>query len=415
MPKKLLSLVLRLLIVAAIAAAGWYGWTQWQKSKVKPLEERVQIEEVSRGTLVQAVTANGTINPVVIVNVGTQVSGTVKKLHADFNHQVVAGQILLELDPTLFRAAVEQSRGDLGVAEAAFRLALANEKRIRELLAQEYVTRQELDQAIQAREAAAAQKRIAQGRLARDEANLAFSVIRSPVSGIVVSRQVDVGQTVAASFQTPTLFQIAQDLTRMQINTNVAEADIGKIKVDMPVTFTVDAFPGRSFEGSIRQIRLNPIIEQNVVTYNAVVGVNNADLVLMPGMTAYISVVVDTRDDVLLVPAAALRFRPKEAGGSGNGNGGGSVSGSGRAAGGGNGTAPPERPGKGGKDKGPRVYVVQGEEMKPVSVKTGISDGKMVEIVGGDLKAGDRIAVQNRATGGPGGGGGAGGSRMRAF
>ncbi len=414
MPKKLISLLIRLLVVAALAAAAWYGWMQWQKSKVKPLEERVQIEEVTRGTLVQAVTANGTINPVVIVNVGTQVSGTVKKLHADFNHQVDAGQVLLELDPTLFRAAMEQSRGDLGVADAAHRLALANEKRIRELLAQEYVTRQELDQAIQARDAAAAQKRIAQGRLARDEANLAFSVIRSPVSGIVVSRQVDVGQTVAASFQTPTLFQIAQDLTRMQINTNVAEADIGKVKVDMPVTFTVDAFPGRSFEGKIRQIRLNPIIEQNVVTYNAVVGVDNADLALMPGMTAYISVVVDTRNDVLLVPAAALRFRPKEAGGN-SGSGGGSGAGSSGGGSSGSGGAPAERPGKGGKDKGPRVFVVQGEEMKPVSVKTGISDGKMVEIVGGELKAGDRIAVQNRATGGPGGGGGAGGSRMRAF
>lgn len=402
MSRKLVSLLVRLVVLAALVAGAWYGWARWQKSQVKPLEDRIQIEEVTRGPLTQAVTANGTINPVVIVNVGTQVSGTVKVLHADFNSRVEKGQVLLELDPTLFRAAVEQSRGDLGVADAAYRLAQSNEQRIRQLHAQEYVTRQELDQAVQARDTAAAQRRIAQGRLARDEANLTFSVIRSPVSGIVVSRQVDIGQTVAASFQTPTLFQIAQDLTRMQINTNVAEADIGKIRTGMDVNFTVDAFPGRDFRGTIKQIRLNPIVEQNVVTYNAVVGVENDDLSLMPGMTAYISVVVETREDALFVPTAALRFKPRE-------NGAGSP----------NGSAPerpgrPEAGGKSGKDRGPKVYVVRGEQMVPVPVKTGISDGKHVEIVGGELKAGDRVAVQYRATGG-GGGSGAAGGRMRAF
>lgn len=399
MSRKLVSLLVRLVVIAAIAAGAWYGWKHWQQSQVKPLEERIQIEEVERGPLAQSVTANGTLNPVVIVNVGTQVSGTVKTLNADFNSRVQKNDVLLELDPTLFRAAVEQSRGDLGVADAAFRLAVANEQRIRQLFAQEYVTRQELDQAVQARDAAAAQRRIAQGRLARDEANLAFSVIRSPVSGIVVSRQVDIGQTVAASFQTPTLFEIAQDLTRMQINTNVSEADIGKLRTGMDVTFTVDAFPGRSFRGAIRQIRLNPIVEQNVVTYNAVVEVENDDLALMPGMTAYISVVVDSRDDALLVPAAALRFKPRE-------NGPGSPSG-----------ASPDRPGraesggKPGKDRGPKVHVVRDEQIVPVPVQTGLSDGKYVEIIGGELKPGDRVAVQYRATGGSG----AAGGRMRAF
>jgi len=405
MSRKIVSLLVRLIVLAALAGGAWYGWTHWQKSQVKPLEDRVQIEEAARGPITQAVTANGTINPVVIVNVGTQVSGTVKVLHADFNSHVEKGEVLLELDPTLFRAAVEQSRGDLGVADAAFRLAQLNEQRIRQLYQQEYVTRQELDQAVQARDTAAAQRRIAQGRLARDEANLAFSVIRSPVSGIVVSRQVDIGQTVAASFQTPTLFQIAQDLKRMQINTNVAEADIGKIRTDMDVNFTVDAFPGRDFRGTIKQIRLNPIVEQNVVTYNAVVGVENDDLSLMPGMTAYISVVVETREDALIVPTAALRFKPREngAGGAGGANG----------ASGGTAERPnrPEGAGKPGKDRGPKVYVVRGEQMVPVPVKTGISDGKHVEIVGGELKAGDRVAVQYRAAGGSG----AAGGRMRAF
>lgn len=379
MTKTLRNWLIRLVVLLLIAAGAYAGWRYWQTANVKTLDERYQFEELAKGDVTQTVTANGTLNPVVLVNVGTQVSGTVRKLYADFNSTVKAGQVLLELDPTLFRAAVEQSRGNVANATAALKLAQANEARMRELFGQEYVSRQDLDAALQAREAAEAQLRTAKGQVARDEANVGYSVIRSPVSGIVVSRQVDIGQTVAASFQTPTLFQIAQDLSVMQINTNVAEADVGKIRIDQPVRFTVDAFPGRRFEGKVSQIRLSPIIQQNVVTYNVVVAVDNRDLKLMPGMTAYIYIDVDKREDVLLVPSSALRFRPRDVPPEPK-----------KAAAP---AAPGEKKQRGG---GARVYVAQGEKLVPVTIQAGLSDGKMVEVTGGELKAGDRVATQNR-------------------
>ena len=397
--RRIARIAIRVAILAAIAAAAYVGWRYWQHSNVVPLTERYQIEEIGRGNITQTVTANGTLNPVVLVNVGTQVSGTVRKWYADFNATVKEGQILLELDPTIFRAAVEQSRGNVATAAAALKLAQVTETRLAGLLAQEYVSRQDVDNAVQAREAAQAQLRTARGQLARDEANLGYSVIRSPVSGVVVSRQVNIGQTVAASFQTPTLFQIAQDLTRMQIDSFVPEADIGKIREDMPVRFTVDAFPGRRFEGRVRQVRLNPTTQQNVVTYDTVVLVDNADKLLMPGMTAYISIDIDQRDDVVIVPAAALRFRPRD--------------------------LPPEpkKPSVDrdrGKPKAPsaRVYVVRDDKLVSITIHTGISDGKQVEVKGVELKVGDRVATQNRildtAPGTAGNQGGAA-SRVRAF
>jgi len=287
---------------------------------------------------------------------------------------VTAGQILLELDPTTFRAAVEQTSGNVANAEAALKLARANEQRTRELFGLEYVSKQDLDQAIQAREAAQAQLRTARGQLAKDQANLAYSIIRSPVSGVVVSRQIDVGQTVAASFQTPTLFQIAQDLTQMKIDSNVAEADIGKMRIGLPVRFTVDAFPGQGFEGKVKQIRLNPVNQQNVVSYDVVVAVSNPDLKLMPGMTAYVRFVIDEHRNVLLIPNAALRFRPHD----------------------------PERDGKrpangkrAPKPPGPRVFVLRDDTIVPVPVQTGITDGRYTEVIGGELKVGERVVLED--------------------
>jgi len=350
------------------------GWAYWRNSSQMPLEQRYQLEEIAKGDITQTVSANGTLNPVVLVNVGTQVSGTVKKLYADFNSKVSAGQILLELDPTTFRAAVEQASGTVASAEAALKLARANEQRSRELFALEYVSKQDLDQAVQIREAAQAQLQTARGQLAKDRANLAYSIIRSPVSGVVVSRQIDVGQTVAASFQTPTLFQIAQDLTQMQIDTNVAEADIGKIRIAQPVRFTVDAFPGRRFEGNVKQIRLNPINQQNVVTYDVVVAVSNPDLRLMPGMTAYVSFVIEERSNVLLAPNAALRFKPRDA------------------------ERDAKRPGNGkrpAKSSGPRIYVLRADGITPVPLQAGITDGRYTEVLGGDLKVGDRVVLED--------------------
>jgi HlyD family secretion protein len=373
--RRLTSYLLRigvLLLAAAIAVA---GWAYWRKGSEKPLEQRYQLEEIAYGDLTQTVTANGTLNPVVLVNVGTQVSGTVKKLYADFNSKVSAGQILLELDPTTYRAAVEQSSGNVASAEAALKLARANEQRSRELFGLEYVSKQDLDQAIQAREAAQAQLQTARGQLAKDRANLQYSIIRSPVSGVVVSRTIDVGQTVAASFQTPTLFQIAQDLSQMQIDTNVAEADIGKIKIAQPVRFTVDAFPGKRFEGKVRQIRLNPINQQNVVTYDVVVAVSNPELILMPGMTAYVSFVVAEHSNVLLVPNTALRFKPLSAVRDGK--------------------RPAGNRDKTDKKPAGKVYAVRGDGIEPLTVEVGISDGRYSEVLGGEIKAGDRVVLED--------------------
>jgi HlyD family secretion protein len=373
---RLRSNLLRAGLLVLVVAIAFGGWAYWRKSAQTPLEERYQLEEIAYGDLTQTVSANGALNPVVLVNVGTQVSGTVKKLYADFNSKVSAGQILLELDPTTYRAAVEQSTGSVANAEAALKLARANEQRTRELFALEYVSKQDLEQSIQAREGAQAQLQTARGQLAKDRANLAYSIIRSPVSGVVVSRQVDTGQTVAANFQTPTLFQIAQDLTQMQIDTNVAEADIGKIQIAQPVRFTVDAFTGSRFEGKVKQIRLNPINQQNVITYDVVVAVSNPDLKLMPGMTAYVSFVIQERSNVLLVPNAALRFKPRDTERNGKRPG----------------TAKRERS---AKPTGARVFVVRTDGITPVPVQIGITDGRYSEVVSGDLKAGDRVVLED--------------------
>ena len=289
----------------AAAAAIW-----WFMPKTSSAAGRYSTVQVERGAITQSVAANGTLNPVVLVSVGSQVSGIVKKLYADFNGKVKANQILLELDPTLNRAQLQQSQANLASAQASLDLAQANEARTRGLFAQEYVTRQDLDVAVQALKAARAQFDIAQAQVVRDRRNLDNTVIRSPVSGVVVSRLVDVGQTVAASLQTPTLFQIAQDLSHMQIDTSYAEADVGNIRVGQHASFRVDAFPNRTFHGEVRQVRLNPTTQQNVVTYDVVVSVDNQDQVLLPGMTAYVNIVIAQRQDVLTVPNAALRFRP---------------------------------------------------------------------------------------------------------
>ena len=300
-----------MLISAAclVALGGYYAYAT--RGAANP-EQRYKTHVLTRGDVTQTVSANGTLNPVTLVSVGTQVSGTVKKLHVDFNHQVKAGQVLAELDDAIYSAQVRQSDASMASAQASLQLARANETRMKSLFKEEYVSRQELDQAVQAREAAEAQARLARAQNDRDRANLGYSVIRSPVSGVVVDRQIDVGQTVAASFQTPTLFKIAQDLTQMQIYTTFAEADIGAIRVDQPVRFNVDAFPNRSFSGKVKQVRLNPTTQQNVVTYNVVVAVENPEQVLLPGMTAYVSIVVAQKKAVLLVPNTALRFKPTE-------------------------------------------------------------------------------------------------------
>jgi len=360
-------------LIVLLIALGAGGYFYWQKSHAPSLEERYKTQALETGEVTQTVSANGTLNPVVLVNVGTQVSGTVKKLHVDFNDRVSAGQMLAELDPALFQAQVGSSEANVSNAQASLELALANEMRMRELFRQEYVSRQELDQTVQALKSAHAQLALARAQLRKDRTNLGYSVIRSPVSGVVVSRVIDIGQTVAASFQTPTLFTIAQDLSKMQIDSSFAEADVGNIRVGQAVRFTVDAFPNRTFHGVVKQRRLNPTTLQNVVTYDVVVAVDNPEQILMPGMTAYVNITIAQRKNVLLVPNTALRFKPVDAAPK-NGK--------------------PRSKEERKKALGGTVYVLANDKLKPVRIGTGITDNKFTEVVSGDLKAGEQVVTE---------------------
>jgi HlyD family secretion protein len=360
-------------IALMLAIAG--GIVAYRQFYAAPSEQQYRTQAVEKGEVKQVVSANGTINPVSLVNVGTQVSGTVKNLYVDFNSKVVKGQVLLELDDALLAAQQKQSLANVQSAAASLELATANEARMRHLFEQEYASRQEMDTAVQARKAADAQLQSARATVEKDQANLANTVIRSPVSGVVVDRSVDVGQTVAASLQTPTLFKIAQDLSKMQIDANFAEADIGSIRVGQTVRFTVDAFAGQNFKGEVRQIRLSPTIQSNVVTYDVVVNVDNPEQILMPGMTAYVSIAVQERKDVLLVPNASLRFKPANLDATKRG--------SGEASNG-----KPKRDAFSGT-----VYVLQGGVPVPVTVSLGITDNRNTEVVGGEIKAGDQVVV----------------------
>lgn len=363
--------------------------------------------KVERGSILSAVSATGTLNAVVTVQVGTQVSGTLAKLYVDYNSPVKKGQPIAQIDPALLGAAVQQATGNVLSAEAGLakaRVTLADTKRTltrnRQLLEQGIVAQSDLDSAQTAYDAAqagvsAAEASLVQskGALKQAQTNLTYSTIRSPVEGIVVSRSVDVGQTVAASFQTPTLFTIAQDLTKMQIDTSVDESDISRVKLGQPATFTVDAYPDQQFTGTVVQIRNAPVVNQNVVTYVTVIAVDNRDLRLKPGMTANVSVQTQKKDAVLKLPSAALRFKPKP--------------GKDEKAGPPR-TASQDSSGAAGKPpvgaaldrkKGPsqKVYLLKGGKPVPVSVTTGISDASFVEVLPGSLNEGDEVIVEQVA------------------
>src|SRR6184192_663396 len=275
--------------------------------------ENYQIATVTRGPITQAVTATGTLNPVVNVQVGSQVSGNIAKLFADFNSQVKAGQVVAQIDPALFQATVTQAEGDLANAQAALELAKVNARRTQELFAKKTSSQADVDQAMATLHQSEANVKIKQGALDKARADLEHCTITSPIDGVVISRSVDVGQTVAASLQAPVIFAIANDLTKMQIDANVAEADVGVVQVGQDVDFTVAAFPTHTFHGKVVQVRNAPITVQNVVSYDTVIGVSNPDLKLKPGMTANVSVIIAHKDDILQIKNAALRYRSAEA------------------------------------------------------------------------------------------------------
>src|SRR6476620_8393934 len=314
----------RFLLISAVLLIGLAigGYVFFNGERKAPVRYRTAV--VERGSVVSIVTATGSINPVVSVQVGSQVSGMIKSLHADFNSIVKAGDIVAVIDPEPFRARRDQAASNLEMAKANVARA-KNEQaqrqrelnRAKSLVAQQFVSQNDVDMAVPSAQGADAQVGVSMGQVKQAEAalkgddlDLRDTTIRSPVNGIVVARNVEVGQTVAASFATPNLFLIALDLTKMQVDTNVRESDIGGITEGKDASFTVDAYPGVPFAGTIRQVRLAPIAVQNVVTYNVVIGVDNKDLRLKPGMTANVSIVVAQRDNVLKVPNAALRFVP---------------------------------------------------------------------------------------------------------
>lgn len=374
-----------LVILLTLISGGYYFY---KNSTKKNVEDLYRLQEVTQGDVEQSVSANGTINPVTLVSVGTQVSGRVSRLYVDFNDKVNKGQILLELDDALFTAQIAQTEGTVRNVEASVELAKANEARFQSLYAQEYVSKQELDQTVQALKSANAQLQTARAQLQRDKTNLGYSIIRSPVSGVVVDRQIDIGQTVAASFQTPTLIKIAQDLSKMQIDSSFAEADIGNIKVGQKTKFSVDAFPNRNFEGVVKQIRLNPTNTANVVAYDVVISVDNPEQILLPGMTAYVNITFAKHDNVMLVPNASLRFKPK------------TDSGTNDALASKNGSSKKWKKSDDNKTENSglargKVYVLQNGNPEIRRVKVGITDGKFTEIVSSELKVGDKVIISD--------------------
>jgi HlyD family secretion protein len=365
-----------MIIVICAAVLGIAAWMLFKNGSDEPT---FKTEKVMRGDIQAAVTASGTVNPVTTVLVGTQVSGTVKNIYADFNSPVKKGQLIAQIDPAAFEAQEEQARANLLSARANLEkseAALLDAKRIMErngkLFAENFISKNDLDTSETNYETAKAQVSASKAQVAQAEAtlkiaetNLRYTRILSPVDGIVVSRNVDVGQTVAASFQTPTLFTIAQDLTKMQIDTNVDEADIGKVSAGQNVEFNVDAYPDITFKGKVSQVRNAPITIQNVVTYDVVIKVDNPELQLKPGMTANVSIVLSIKKDVLKISNAALRFSPD-------------VKDKSRT-----------------QQKGRGVWIIENKTPKRIPVVVGISDGNYSELLSGEIREGQEIIVES--------------------
>ncbi len=374
--KVLLISGVTIVILAALIIFVFSGSNKTQFKTVK----------VQKGEITQRVTATGNVNPVTTIIIGTRVSGTIVALYADYNSQVKKGQLIAQIDPTPFENELKQSEADLlnskaalFKAEVTLKDAERNFKRKQELYKRDLIARSELDDAETAYNTAKAQYEIARAQVKKAEAglnqantNLGYTRIVSPVDGVVIAKNVEVGQTVAASFQTPTLFTVAPDLTKMQIDTNVDEADISKIKKGMEANFTVDAYPDGKFKGSVSQIRLSPTVTQNVVTYNVVISVDNSHLMLKPGMTANVTFIVDSKKDVIKIPNAALRFKMPDSAST---------------------KVEPTQRRKGEESKQQGVWVMRNGKPLRVNIKVGISDGEWTELVEGDIKEGDEIIV----------------------
>lgn len=376
-------LIIAVVGLAAIAA-GYFGF----RGARKPADVKWTTAKVDKGKLTARVTATGTLSALVTVLVGSQVSGRISEIHVDYNSPVKKGQVIARIDPQLFAAAAEQARANYLSAQAQAVKAkvqaadaerqMARQKQLRE---EKLVAQADLDTAQANAEAARAQvaaadSAVSQARAALHQAeiNVNYTTITSPISGTVISRSVDVGQTVAASLAAPTLFTIAEDLQKMQVDTSVAEADVGKLKSGMPATFTVDAYPSERFRGTVRQIRNAPQTVQNVVTYDAVIDVSNPDLKLKPGMTANVTFVYAEREDVVTIPNAALRFRPPASALNGVDAG-----------------AAPVRKSRDRSLDQRTAWSLKDGKPQELTIKVGVTDGTQSEVLEGPLQPGDQV------------------------
>lgn len=297
-------------IIGAVVVLGISSYYYILNDKSNEIQYR--IEKVTRGDMEVVVTATGTLSAVTTVQVGSQVSGTLAKINVDFNDKVTKGEIIAQIDPTFLEASVRDAEASLQRTTAQYNEAKRNFERTKTLLEKNLASQAEYDAALTQYESNNAARKQTEAQLERAKINLRYATIKSPIDGVVISRAVDVGQTVAASLSAPTLFTIANDLTKMQVQASVDEADIGKVKIDQTVTFTVDAYPEQTFRGKVRQVRLSPKVEQNVVNYTVIIDVPNDDMKLMPGMTATVTILVTKKESVLKVPTLALRFNPPE-------------------------------------------------------------------------------------------------------
>jgi len=403
------SLIALLLLAALGILLAWQPWTPAESGP------RYRFAKLERGPLSAAVASSGTLSALVTVQVGSQISGQIKEIRVDFNSEVKKDQIIARLDPETFESRVSQAEADLKAAESAAEVARGNLsvrqaeigkarialddarrnlERKRALVKQEFISAAELDTAQAAVDTALEQLNLAQADLGVAQAqvnsaraqvaqrqaglkqarlDLDRTIIRSPVDGVVISRNVDVGQTVAASFQAPVLFTIARDLRQMEVNVAVDEADVGRVKTGQKMRFTVDAFPGERFSGQVTQIRKAPITTNNVVTYSVMARVDNPELMLLPGMTASARILTEERQDALKLPNEALRFRPLQADGT------------------------PVKLEMRGREEGPgipgRVWLLRQGKPAPVNVRLGVSDGKSTEMLKGDLQVGQEIIL----------------------
>lgn len=356
--KKIIYATLGILVILAVSLALLRGGEQ--KGTITYITE-----DVTPGSISLTVTATGTVEPVKQVEVGTQVSGVIKKIYVDFNSSVKSGQLLAELDKTPLLAQLASIEADLQSAQSQFVYQEANFNRMEQLLAKKAISETDYESALYQYSAAKANVAKMKSEVERARTNLGYAMIYSPIDGVILNRAVDEGQTVAASFNTPTLFTIAQDLTKMQVVANVDEADIGRVKEGEKVTFTVDAYPDDTFEGSVRQVRLLAVTNSNVVTYSVVIDAPNPELKLKPGLTASITAYTNTADNVLTIPAKALRFTPDST------------------------------LAKLSTEKGkPTVWVMEKGQIIPVTVITGLTDETRTEIVSG-LEKGDKVVVSS--------------------